>query len=148
MKSRNRILLASDLTEASGRVAAEAVRMARTIGATVVSIHVVTEEAMAEAVAELPEDQAFVDVVVSHVAQNLSEQAMGAAEDQDVHVDVKVVEGQPEVEILEEFERGNYDYAVIGVRNRSRVGKLLLGSVAQEVLLGAHKPIVAVPTEI
>ena len=143
----NQILLASDLAETSDRVASEAVRLAGAIGAAVVSMHVVTEEAMAEALGELPEDQAFVDVVVAHISQNLSAQAVRVADGKDVDVTVKVVEGRPEVEILREFKNGDYTYAVIGVRNRSRIGKLILGSVTQEVLLGSDRPIVAVPTE-
>jgi nucleotide-binding universal stress UspA family protein len=37
------------------------------------------------------------------------------------------------------------DLIVIGIRNRSRLGKLLLGSEAQEILLDAPCPVVGVP---
>jgi nucleotide-binding universal stress UspA family protein len=56
-----------------------------------------------------------------------------------------VLLGDPSAEILHHLGEGGYDYVVVGVRNRSRVGKFLLGSVTQDVLLGSPCPVVAVP---
>ena len=47
-------------------------------------------------------------------------------------------------ELLKTMERGDADLLVIGIRNRNPVGKLLLGSVAQQVLLECPKPVLAV----
>jgi nucleotide-binding universal stress UspA family protein len=46
--------------------------------------------------------------------------------------------------LLELSARPEVELVVIGMRRRSRVGKLVLGSAAQEVLLGADVPVLAV----
>jgi len=47
-------------------------------------------------------------------------------------------------ELLRAMERGDADLLVIGIRHRNPVGKLLLGSVAQQLLLECPKPVLAV----
>ena len=49
-------------------------------------------------------------------------------------------------EILQVAEERRADLVVIGLRKRSAVGKLLLGSTAQRVLLEAPCPVLAVKT--
>jgi len=48
------------------------------------------------------------------------------------------------VEILAAAEETDAELVVIGVRRRSPLGKLILGSTAQDVLLGADCPVLAV----
>jgi nucleotide-binding universal stress UspA family protein len=51
--------------------------------------------------------------------------------------------------LLTVMERGDADLLVIGIRHRNPVGKLLLGSVAQRLLLECQKPVLAVkPQEV
>jgi nucleotide-binding universal stress UspA family protein len=50
-------------------------------------------------------------------------------------------------ELLRTAETTNADFIVIGLRRRSPVGKLLLGSNAQRVLLDAACPVLAVKAE-
>jgi Universal stress protein family/Tripartite tricarboxylate transporter TctA family len=50
-------------------------------------------------------------------------------------------------ELLKAMERDDAELLVIGVRYRSPVGKLLLGSVSQQVLLECPKPVLAVKPE-
>ena len=47
-------------------------------------------------------------------------------------------------ELLAEMERDDAELLVIGVRHRTPVGKLLLGSVSQRLLLECAKPVLAV----
>jgi len=46
--------------------------------------------------------------------------------------------------LLKTMERGDADLLVIGIRHRNPVGKLLLGSVAQRIILDATCPVLAV----
>ncbi|WP_123025834.1 universal stress protein [Mycolicibacterium stellerae] len=47
-------------------------------------------------------------------------------------------------ELLKQMERDDAELLVIGIRDRNPVGKLLLGSVAQQLLLECPKPVLAV----
>jgi nucleotide-binding universal stress UspA family protein len=52
-------------------------------------------------------------------------------------------------ELLTAMERDDAELLVIGIRHRSPVGKLLLGSVSQQLLLDCPKPVLAVkPAEM
>ncbi len=50
----------------------------------------------------------------------------------------------PAEEILEAAESARADLIVIGMRHRTPVGKLLMGSTAQRVLLGSRCPVLSV----
>jgi nucleotide-binding universal stress UspA family protein len=50
-------------------------------------------------------------------------------------------------ELLKAMDRDDAELLVIGIRHRSPVGKLLLGSVSQQLLLECPKPVLAVKPE-
>lgn len=50
----------------------------------------------------------------------------------------------PAEDLVDVADELNADCIVIGLRRRSPVGKLLLGSNAQQILLDAHCPVIAV----
>lgn len=50
----------------------------------------------------------------------------------------------PGEDLVQFIEENEIDEVIIGVKRRSRVGKLLFGSTAQSVILGAKCPVVTV----
>jgi nucleotide-binding universal stress UspA family protein len=65
--------------------------------------------------------------------------------------DTKVVERRPKVEVADHVvdlldEHDDVELLVIGMTRRSPVGKLVLGSLAQQLLLQADVPVLAVKT--
>ena len=86
-------------------------------------------------------------VVVNLTADDLDEEAAGTGVAYEVVVPegssrrdeveqvLEVVEGRPETSLL-----------VVGVRRRSAVGKALLGSIAQRLILEADVPVLSVKT--
>jgi nucleotide-binding universal stress UspA family protein len=50
----------------------------------------------------------------------------------------------PGEEIVDYAKRNEIDEIVIGIRKRSRVGKLVFGSTAQYVIINAHCPVVSI----
>jgi len=54
---------------------------------------------------------------------------------------------EPSVDLIDVAEETDADFIVIGLRRRSPVGKLFLGSQAQQILLDAPCPVLAVKSE-
>ncbi|HEY1133850.1 MAG TPA: universal stress protein [Nocardioides sp.] len=107
------------------------------------------EAALARALEEASLRQARV-VLVSSTRGEQVEAGVDAARERlaaaGVEHDVRVSTGafDPAEDLLAVAEEVAADLIVIGLRRRTPVGKLLLGSNAQRILLDAHAPVLAV----
>lgn len=140
--SRSIVIVATDLSETSDQVVTQAAHLASRLDAELLGVHVLTATRMAEIVESSPPESAYVDVIEERYATNIDRQ-LASVDGIPVRSTVQVGEEAAQVHKLARDEQA--EYIVIGIRNRSRVGKLLLGSAAQEILLGAPCPVVGVP---
>lgn len=107
-----------------GRAALErSVAEARLRGSRLIVVHTSAEPEVAELTAEL--EEAGVAYEVASTVDGLD----------------------PAEELITTADRTAAEFIVIGLRRRSPVGKLLLGSNAQRVLLDASCPVLAVKAE-
>ena len=114
------------------------------------------QAALQHAIAQARKDDALLVVVNSSRGDAtgdprlLSEEQLGSAEEQLSEAGVEHLLVQPSRgrsaadEVLAAADEHRADLVVIGVRRRSPVGKLILGSNAQRILLEATCPVLAV----
>ena len=144
MAEIGRVMAAVDLEGGSEPILGFASNLARAAGSELIVLHVISPEEQEER-AHNPGESRFVDVMIRDAERTLQEivDASGAG-DQEVRCVARV--GEPVDEILKIADETDCTI-VIGMRRRSRVGKFLLGSDLQEILLATSRPIVTVPIE-
>lgn len=95
-------------------------------------------------VAEVPHEPKPLRQVAEDRSREMLEQKLAdLAGDLDTQVVVRF--GDPAREILQVATEMKADGIVITVKNRSRVGKMLMGSQAQEIILASSVPVICVP---
>ena len=82
------------------------------------------------------------DELLDQVQQELDEQGV------EHEVRTLVRGNDPSEDLIEAAEDSNADFIVIGLRRRTPVGKLILGSNAQRILLDASCPVLAVKADL
>ncbi len=118
------------------------------------------EAALAAAIAEAKLRKADLVVVNAHRGRHGDaewadrmpselEEVRARVESEGVNVDVRtpVSEVEPADDLIAIAGEINADLIVIGLRRRTPVGKLILGSSAQRILLDAHCPVLAVKAD-
>ena len=131
-----------DLEDSSQAGFKTAIEMARSGGARLATIAVLTG-------ADVSADLAAQDVptrrkqVEMQAHQRMDRLVRELAPD--LKVDQLVIFGDPATEIHAAAKRMGADVVVITIKNKSRVGKMLMGSKSQEIILNSTCPVLAVP---
>lgn len=140
------ILAATDLSETSDAVVAKAFEMAEPFGASVTLMHVLTESRLQDLREDMRSSgtsEAYIDEIVTLMKDSVAEQIARVADSADASV--VVARGALADQVLERAGAGSVDLIVLGLRSRSRVGKLIMGSGVQEILLSTPCPVLGVP---
>ncbi|ELZ80989.1 uspA domain protein [Haloferax elongans ATCC BAA-1513] len=118
--------------------------LAKAHGEELLVLHAISEESF-EQRAESTDDYFRDDAVhdAKQVAQRIVKETLGNTDG--VRLLGRI--GTPASAILDTIEERNPTYIVIGSRKRTPVGKALLGSTTQSVMLHTDVPVVAVPEE-
>jgi nucleotide-binding universal stress UspA family protein len=140
MSGYRRILVAVDGSPSSQRAVAEAARLAKADGGRLILLYVANTGAQ-DASVKMWENlkRAFIEE-----GQGVLEEAEKVADEARVPSKTKLEEGYPSEKIVEVAADQDADLIVLGCRGRSKLAKILLGSVASRVIAAAHCPVLVV----
>jgi len=137
------IVAAVDNTEFSGSIVERGNRLAEALGSELHVVHVMDpaefEQRERESVKhsgraiDLSEMRQIAKDVARDVASQVTEDFVPVGRIGDVTT-----------ELLDYLEQVDVDYTVLGGRKRTTIGKAILGSVTQDVLMNADEPVVIV----
>lgn len=139
-----RLLLPTDGSEAAERALAEGLRLAKALGAEVAFLYAL--EPLGPRLLLGPESLSYHQALLEDLRQEgikALNRATRMAEEAGVAFEAHLVEGRAAEAILKEAER--HDLIVMGTHGRTGLDRLLLGSVAQEVVRKSPKPVLVVP---
>ncbi len=138
------ILVATDLGDLD-RLMPFALQQAAQTGARLFLLHVVATPAPLSVDAV---DMPYYDVSAAlEYAEATLKPCCDAARRRQIPCDVVVREGQATQQILAAARQFHADRILLGTRSRSRLGKMLLGSVAEQVLRSVNLPVITVGPE-
>jgi nucleotide-binding universal stress UspA family protein len=139
------ILVATDGSKYSATAVSEALGLAKWNGSTLTVISVVPSELMT------PSDIDFTITQREHIAEKEMHEAeknakavKEAAQKEGVAVKAFVLSGRPADAIIETAQEKNADLIVLGSHGRTGVERLLMGSVAERVIVLASCPVLVV----
>jgi nucleotide-binding universal stress UspA family protein len=138
------ILVATDLSDLD-RLMPFAMEQALQTGARLIFLHVIAaNEALTADLAGMP----YYDPAgVLESAGKILEYSCESARSHGIACSGLVREGNPARQVLDAAHQMNADRIVFGTRSRSKLSKLLLGSVAEQVLRSVNLPVITVGPE-
>jgi nucleotide-binding universal stress UspA family protein len=138
------ILVATDLSD-TDRLMPFAIELAATTGARLILLHVLAaSEAMAVDAVGMP----YYDPAgATEFARNTLESWCVMARSRNIPCDAIVREGHPAQQVLAVARQFRANRLLLGTRSRGKISKLLLGSVAEQVLRSANCPVLTVGPE-
>lgn len=138
------VLVASDLSDLD-RLMPFAIQQGLQTHARIILLHVI---ASSEAIATDNAGMPYYDPAgaIESAAKAL-ESCCRAARAQRVACDALVREGNPAQQVLAAARQFHVDRILLGTRSRSKLSKLLLGSVAEQVLRSVNLPVITVGPE-
>jgi nucleotide-binding universal stress UspA family protein len=134
------ILHPTDFSEQSRYALALARTLARGCGARLILLHVGAPWAVVGHADLIP--------VLTANQEELKEQLRRLTPDADFRVEHRFERGDPASEILRVAQETHADLIVMGTHGRTGMGRLLMGSVAEQVLRQAACPVVMVKTSL
>jgi universal stress protein A len=134
------ILHPTDFSERSEYALRLACALARDYGSRLIVLHVATTPTVVYGegiVPPVPED--YLDEAQEQLIRLV-------IPDADVHAERRFEEGEPATEILRVAQEIHADLIILGTHGRTGLSRLLLGSVAEQVVRRAACPVVSVKT--
>lgn len=140
-----KLLLATDLTEASASATDEAFELARRLGASLLVVSVIDPGSLL-----MPGGRFRVRVdQVRERREQLAQALVERGRDAGIDVSFLIWTGDPGDMIVEAAEAEHADMVLVGSHGRGPVGRFLLGSVSEHVVRNAPCPVLVVrPREV
>jgi nucleotide-binding universal stress UspA family protein len=144
MIALNRILVATDFSEASGAALRYGRALAETFGASLHVLHVIEDRFIPGPSTEgyLPMPGYFEEM--ERQAHEQLSKLLSASERDKLHAQVETKHGSPFVEIVRYAKAHDIDLIVIGTHGRGPIAHMLMGSVAEKVVRKAPCPVLTV----
>lgn len=147
MRMFQRVLVALDQEDRAEAPLRFAYELAQNLQAELIVFHAISWKELEDR-EELPPPRNYVDVILEDSERDLA----ALAHSLEGHGEAPAVRalarsGDAAEEILRLAAEEDCDLIVIGLRRRSKVGKFLLGSNLQDILMTTERPVIAVPIE-
>jgi nucleotide-binding universal stress UspA family protein len=137
-----KILHPTDFSEPSGFAFQVACWLARDCGAKLVLVHIVTPPIIAYGEGVMP------PIMEANLEEGRRKLTRLQPLYSGINVEYRVAQGDPATEILEVAQETKSDVIVMGTHGRTGLGRLLMGSVAEQVVRKASCPVLTVKTPV